>query len=68
VWLNDYLNSRTPSAELNSRLGIERLSDVVRRSRLQCFGHVERKDSDDWVSACRSLKLMEAWIGRLDER
>ena len=22
------------------------------------FGHVERKDSDDWVSACRSFEVM----------
>jgi len=41
------LKSRTASAELNSRLGIECITDVVRRSSLQWFGHVERKDSED---------------------
>jgi len=45
------LKSRTAWAELNSRLGIECITNVVRRSRLWWFGHVERKDSDDWVSA-----------------
>jgi len=25
--------------------------------RLQWFGHVERKDSDDWVLACRSFEV-----------
>jgi len=41
-----HLKSRKASAELNSRLGIECITDVVRRSRLRWFGHVERKDSD----------------------
>jgi len=35
------------SAELNSPFGIECIIDVVRRSRLQWFGQVERKVSDD---------------------
>jgi len=33
--------------ELDSQLGIECITDVVRRCRLRWFGHVERKDSDD---------------------
>ena len=28
---------------------------VVRRGRLRWFGHVERKNGDDWVSACRNV-------------
>jgi len=36
-----HLKSRTASAELNSRLGIECITDVVRRSRLQWFANVE---------------------------
>jgi hypothetical protein len=27
----------------------------VRRGRLRWFGHIERKDKDDWVSSCREL-------------
>ena len=38
-----------------SRLDIESISDVVRRDRLRWFGHVERKQPDDWVSACRQI-------------
>ena len=30
--------------------------EVMRRGRLRWFGHVERKEVDDWVSACRNLK------------
>ena len=28
---------------------------MVRRGRLRGFGHVERKNGDDWVSACRNV-------------
>jgi len=45
------------SAELNNRLGIECITDMVRRSRLHWFGHVERNDSDDWISACRRFEV-----------
>jgi len=30
---------------------------VLRRSRLRWFGHVQRKDSDDWVSVRRSFEV-----------
>ena len=45
------LSDRKASAELLSRLDIESVSDVVRRGSLRWFGHVERKQPDDWVSA-----------------
>ena len=28
---------------------------MVRHGRLRGFGHVERKNEDDWVSACRNV-------------
>ena len=28
---------------------------MVRHGRLRWFGHVERKNGDDWVSACRNV-------------
>jgi len=52
-----HLKSRTARAELNTRLGIKCITDVVRRSRLWWFGHVERKDSDYSVSACRGSEF-----------
>ena len=42
------LSYRKASAELLSRLDIESVSDVVRRGRSRWFGHVERKQPDDW--------------------
>src|SRR5208282_1075644 len=49
------LSDKMANAELLSRLDIECVSVVVRRGRLGWFGHVERKQPDDWVSACRHI-------------
>ena len=49
------LSDRKANVELLSQLGIESVSDIVRCGRLRWFGYVERNDSDDWVSACRSM-------------
>ena len=47
----------------------------MRRGRLRWFGHVERKEVDDWVSACRNLEVAGSghrgrrrmtWRARLD--
>jgi hypothetical protein len=46
------LSDRKAGAELLSLLDIESVSVVVR---LRWFGHVERKQTDDWVSACRHI-------------
>src|SRR5450755_3312303 len=51
------LKDRIQTVDLRKRLGIECVSDVVRRCRLRWFWHVERKECDDWVSACRELQL-----------
>src|SRR5260221_1977833 len=36
---------------------------VVRRGRVRRFGHVERKNEDDWVAACRDM-VVEGEQGR----
>lgn len=51
------LGDRIASDELNERLGVERVMDVVRRGRLRWFGHLERKDSNDWTSSCRNINI-----------
>ena len=38
-----------------SLLGVESVAEVVRRGRLRWFGHVEHKNGDYWVSACRNV-------------
>ena len=32
----------------------------MRRGRFRWFGHVERKEVDDWVSGCRNLKVADS--------
>src|SRR5271163_2463175 len=54
------LRDKIPTEELRARLGIKGVLELVRRGRLRWFGHVERKASDDWVSACRGLEVDEA--------
>ena len=36
------------------------VADVVRRDRLRLFGHLEGRNVDDWVSACRKV-VVTSW-------
>ena len=49
------LKDRKCSVDLYSFLGVDSMAEVVRHGRLRWFGHVERKNGDDWVSACRNV-------------
>ena len=49
------LKDRKRSEVLYSLLGVQSVAKVVRHGRLRWFGHVERKNGDDWASACRNL-------------
>jgi hypothetical protein len=49
------LKDRKSSRDLLDRLGVEDVVDIVRRSRLLWFGHVQRKSPDDWVKMCRDF-------------
>jgi Reverse transcriptase (RNA-dependent DNA polymerase)/Endonuclease/Exonuclease/phosphatase family len=51
------LKNKIANVDLNRRLDIECVADVVRRGRLRWLGHLERKDRSDWVSACRNFKV-----------
>ena len=51
------MRDKVPTVELRRRFGIEGVVEVMRRGRLRWFGHVERKEVDDWVSACRNLEV-----------
>ena len=63
-WMCDVrLSDKKASTELLSRLDIDSVSVVVRRGRLRWFGHVECKQPDDWVSACRHI-VVESVKGR----
>jgi len=38
-------------------LEVVSVADVVRKGRLRLYGHVERKDVEDWVPKCRRLDV-----------
>ena len=46
------LKDRLPSKELRERLGVDDLALVLQQNRLRWYGHVLRKDDDDWVKKC----------------
>ena len=46
------LNERKKSEELRELSGMEPVSLMIKKSRLRMFGHVERKDDNDWVKRC----------------
>ena len=51
------LRERCTNMELREKLGIESVSDVLRRRRLRWFGHVLRKEDEDWVKKCMDLEV-----------
>ena len=49
------LKDRLPSKELRERLGVDDIPLVMQQNRLRWYGHVLRKDDDDWVKKCICL-------------
>ena len=57
-WMNKVsLRDRIPSADLRTRCGIQPIAEVIRKNRLRWFGHVERKDDNDWVKKCMNIAV-----------
>ena len=46
------LKDRFPSKELRERLGIDDIALVLQQNRLRWYGHLLRKEDDDWVKKC----------------
>jgi len=46
------LKDRFPNKELRERLGMNNIALVLQQNRLQWYGHVLRKEYDDWVKKC----------------
>ena len=57
-WMcNVSLKNGRSSDELRDRLGIPDITEVLRRNRLRCFGHVTRMDAGNPGSACRYVQV-----------
>jgi len=53
------LKDRLPSKELRERLGINDTALVLQQNRLRWYGHVLRKDYDDWVKKCMEYEVQD---------
>ena len=48
---------KIPSEELRRKLGIVKITDIVRRGRLRWYGHLQRKEDSDWVKGITRLEV-----------
>ena len=53
------LKQRLSNQNLLERMGIDSVSNVLRKSRLRWLGHVERMPAEDWVHVVEVWLLME---------
>jgi len=51
------LKHRLPNKELRERLGVDDIALVLQQNRLRWYGHVLRKDDDDWVKKCMHYEV-----------
>jgi len=51
------LKDRCPSKEQRERLGIDDIALVLQQNRLRWYGHVLRKEDDDWVKKYMVYKV-----------
>ena len=51
------LKDRLPSKEVTERLGVDYIVLILQQNRLRWYGHVLRKDDDDWVKKCMEYEV-----------
>ena len=51
------LREKETNAELRESMGIEKISDVMRCSRLRWMGHMLRKEGNDWVKKSMEMTV-----------
>ena len=51
------LKDRFPSKQLRERLGVDDIALILQQNRLRWYGHVLRKDDDDWVKKCMEYEV-----------
>ena len=55
------LQDRVPSKGLRERLGLGDMILVLQQNRLRYYGHVLRKEDNDWVKKCVEYEVEGAW-------
>jgi len=51
------LQDRVPSKGLRERLGLDNITLVLQQNRLRRYGHVLRKEDNDWVKKCTEYEV-----------
>jgi len=51
------LQYRVPSKGLRERLGLDDIISVLQQNRLRWYGHVLRKEDNDWVKKCMEYEV-----------
>jgi len=51
------LKDRLPSKELRERLGIDDIALVLQQNRMRWYGHMLRKEDNDWVKKCMEYEV-----------
>jgi len=51
------LQDRVRSTELRNRLGLDDIISVLQQNRLRWYGHVLRKEDNDWVKKCMEYQV-----------
>ena len=62
------LQDTVPSKELRERLGLDDIISVLQQNRLQWYGHVLRKEDNDWVKKRMEYEVEGARPRKLGER
>jgi len=62
------LQDRVPSKGLRGRLGLDDIILVLQQNRLQWYGHVLRKEDNDWVKKCMEYEMEGARPRGRDQR
>jgi len=57
VALSYKTDSKVRSKELRESLGIDDIALVLQQNRLRWYGHVLRKEDDDWVKKCMEYEV-----------
>ena len=52
------LKDRVSDKELKERLGIVDITSIPQQNRRRWYGHVLRKDDNDWVKTCMEYEVM----------
>jgi len=62
------LQDRVPNKGLRERLGLDDIISVLQQNRMRWYGHVLRKEDNDWVKKCMEYEVEAARPRELGER